>query len=148
MELLAPGTPLSKHTNTNLTNDINFPDQVSNSQNSSCTEGSHPDTDVIIDEQQNRLYDGKNDTQVSEAITSLSEDPSSFQVTTTQRGGVCLMEGNFVYTRHRTINNKVHWQCIQRVILKARIHTCGNEIVARMNEHAHEANSNYFTVPN
>ena len=42
LELLAPGAPLSKHTNTNLTNDNNFPDQVSNSQNSSCTEGSHP----------------------------------------------------------------------------------------------------------
>ena len=54
------------------------------------------------------------------------------------------MEGNFVYTRHRTIHNKVHWQCIQRVICKARIHTCGNEIVARMNEHTHEANSDAF----
>ena len=70
LELLAPGTPLSKHTNTNLTNDNNFPDQVSNSQNYYCKEGSLPDTDVIIDEQQNRLYDGKNDTQVSQAISS------------------------------------------------------------------------------
>ena len=54
------------------------------------------------------------------------------------------MEGNFVYTRHRTINNKVHWQCIQRVICVARIHACGNEIVARMNEHTDEANSDAF----
>ena len=82
--------------------------------------------------------------QVSEEMYYSPVDPSSFQVTTTQRVGVCLMEGNFVYTRHRTIHNKVHWQCIQRVICKARIHTCGNEIVARVNEHTHEANSDAF----
>ena len=147
LELLAPGASLSKNTHTNMTN-YNFSDQVSNfmyySQDSSCTERSNPDTNDIIDEQQNFISEGNNDAQLSEAINSLSVDLSSFQVTTTQRGGVCLMEGNLVYTRHRAINNKVLWQCIQRVIWKARIHTCGGEIVGRMNEHTQEANSDIF----
>ena len=112
LEILAPGGPLSNHAHTNMTND-NFRIKyqtiyVYHSRDSSCTERSKSYVDDIIDELQNV-------TPISEAINYSSADPSSFQVTTTQRGGKCLMEGNFVYTRHRTINNKVHWQCIQRV---------------------------------
>ena len=36
------------------------------------------------------------------------------------------------------------WQCIQRVICKARIHTCENVVVSRNNEHNHESNSANF----
>ena len=86
------------------------------SQDSSCTERSKSDADDIIDEPQNLIFNEKNDTPISESINYSPSDPSSFQVTTTQRGGVCLMEGNFVYTR-------------QRVICKPRIHTCGNELL-------------------
>ena len=67
-----------------------------------------------------------------------------FQITTTERGGLLLMENNYIYTKHRTINEKVHWQCIERVICKARIHTCGNVVVSRNNEHNHESNSANF----
>ena len=33
-----------------------------------------------------------------------------FQIKTTERGALLLMENNYVYTKHRTINDKVHWQ--------------------------------------
>ena len=61
-ELLGPGAPLSRHTHTNMTND-NFPDQVSEdmyySQDFSCTERSKSDSDDIIDEPQNLIFNGK-----------------------------------------------------------------------------------------
>ena len=71
-------------------------------------------------------------------------DVPSFQLTTTERGGQCLMESSFVYTKHRVINDKVHWQCIQRGVCKARIHTVGNNVIARKNEHTHKSNSDTF----
>ena len=42
------------------------------------------------------------------------------------------------------INVKVHLQCIQRGVCKARIHTIGNNVIARKNEHTNESNSDTF----
>ena len=120
-----------------MTND-NFPDQVSEdmyySQDSSCTERSKSDADDIIDEPQNLIFNGKNDTPISEAIDYSPADPSSFQVTTTQRGGVCLMEGNFVYTIHRTMHNKVHCSAYRGLFAR-------QEFIPVV---THEANSDAF----
>ena len=77
-ELLGPGAPLSAHTHTNMTDD-NFPDQVSEdmyySQDSSCTERSKSDADDIIDETQNLIFNGKNDTPISDTPIVI---PSTF----------------------------------------------------------------------
>ena len=55
-----------------------------------------------------------------------------------------LLEGGFTYTRHRVKGEVTQWHCVQRSYCKARLHTKGNNVIARKNTHSHENNSPIF----
>ena len=48
------------------------------------------------------------------------------------------------YTRHRVKGEVTQWHCVQRSYCKARLHTKGNNVIARKNTHSHENNSPIF----
>ena len=66
-----------------------------------------------------------------------------FQITTTERGGLLLMEDNYVYTKHRTINDKVHWQFIESYLQSKDSYFWECRSFPN-NEHNHESNSANF----
>ena len=74
----------------------------------------------------------------------VQDSSSELKFTTTERGGQCLLEKGFSYTTLRIRGNTVHWQCVQRGVSNARIHTQDQIIVKRINEHSHEGNSAIF----
>ena len=106
-------------------------DEQSDLPSSSCLEELQSQS-VVVDD----------NTDITTAYTTA--DPNFLQITTAERGGSCLLENNFVYTKHRKINNKIHWQCIQRTVCNARIHTLDDTVVARINVHNYEPNSPIF----
>ena len=112
------------------------------SQGTTFSNESASNTICTDDGQQTLPFTKENNDQISNSSINTS-GVSAFLITKTERGGECIMENNFVYTKHCTVNNKVHWQCIERGICKARLHTCGDLVVSRSNEHNHE--SNYAT---
>ena len=83
-------------------------------------------------------------TPISVPTTSPHQIEPELQFTTTQRGGKCLIENLFTYTRHRVKGDIDQWQCIRRGICNARIHTRGMKVVSRINEHSHERNQHIF----
>ena len=48
-----------------------------------------------------------------------------------------MTEGGYFYGMQRRVGEVIHWQCEQRGVCKARVHTKGMEIVKRTNEHLH-----------
>ena len=69
---------------------------------------------------------------------------SELEFTTTERGAQCLLENGFSYTKHRIRGNIVQWQCVQRGVCNARIHTQNQIVVNRINGHNHENNPSVF----
>ena len=69
---------------------------------------------------------------------------SELKFTTTERGGQCLMEMGFSYTSHQIRGNIVQWQCVQRSVCSARIHTQNQIVIKRIHENTHESNSSIF----
>ena len=79
----------------------------------------------------------------------LLQTESEIELTTTERGGKCLVESNFTYAVHRVKGNVVHWQCVHRGnCKKARIHTMDLKVVRRINEHSPEQNNSIFVCNN
>ena len=66
------------------------------------------------------------------------------EFTTTERGGKSLIEKGYSYTRHRSKGDILQWQCVQRSVCNARLHTKGQIVVRRINEHNHEINPFVF----
>ena len=48
-----------------------------------------------------------------------------------------VIEGGYIYGKHRRIGETTHWLCVQRGLCKAIVHTQGFEIVKRTNQHLH-----------
>ena len=48
-----------------------------------------------------------------------------------------MAEGGYFYGMQRRVGELILWQCEQRGVCKARVHTKGMEIVKRTNEHLH-----------
>ena len=69
---------------------------------------------------------------------------SELEFTTTERGAQCLLENCFSYTKHRIRGNIVQWQCVQRGVCNAKIHTQNQIVVNRINGHNHENNPSVF----
>ena len=65
------------------------------------------------------------------------ETSHSFRLTRSQRGAEKLIEGGYIYCKHRRVGEITHWLCEQRGYCKAIIHTKGIEIIKRTNEHLH-----------
>ena len=61
----------------------------------------------------------------------------SFRLSISQRGAEKLIEGGYIYGKHRRIGETTHWLCVQRGLCKAIVHTQGFEIVKRTNQHLH-----------
>ena len=61
----------------------------------------------------------------------------TFRVIISQKGGQKMIEGGYMYGMQRRVNDVTHWQCEQRGVCKARVHTKGMDIVRRTNEHLH-----------
>ena len=55
-----------------------------------------------------------------------------------------LLEGGFSYSKQRVTGDVTQWQCVQRSYCKARLHTKGNQVMARKSTHSHESNSHIF----
>ena len=74
------------------------------------------------------------------------DNPTSIELSfsETSKGGPLLLEGGFTYTRHRVKGEVTQWHCVQRSYCKARLHTKGNNVIARKNTHSHENNSPIF----
>ena len=70
--------------------------------------------------------------------------PSELALCETSKGGFMLLEGGFSYNKHRVTGDVTQWQCVQRNFCKARLHTKGNEVIARKSIHPHESNSYIF----
>ena len=141
--LLNEGSQISECSE-NLQNELEI---VNNSPYSSqisliYDEQSDLPTSSCIEELQSQPVDVDDNTDITTANTTAH--PNFLQIATTERGGSCLLENNFVYTKHRKINNKFHWQCFQRMVCNARVHTLDDTVVARINEHNHEPNSPLF----
>ena len=62
----------------------------------------------------------------------------------TSKGGLMMLEGNFSYSKHRVTGDVTQWHCVQRGYCKARLHTKGNEVIARKSINSHECNSHIF----
>ena len=58
----------------------------------------------------------------------------SFILSISQRGAEKLIEGGYIYGKHRRIGETTHWLCVQRGLCKAIVHTQGFEIVKRTNK--------------
>ena len=58
----------------------------------------------------------------------------------TSKGGFMLLDGSFSYSKHRVTGDVTQWQCVQRIYCKARLHTKGNQVIARKSTHFHESN--------
>ena len=80
----------------------------------------------------------------------LLQTESEIELTTTERGGKCLVESNFTYAVHRVRvkGDVVHWQCVHRGNCNARIHTMDLKVVRRINEHSPEQNNFIFVSNN
>ena len=55
-----------------------------------------------------------------------------------------LLEGGFTYTKHRVPGDVTQLQYVDRNFCKARLHTKGNEVMARKGTHPHESNTYMF----
>ena len=65
----------------------------------------------------------------------------SFRIIRSQRNAEKLVEGGYMYGKQRRIGETTHWLCEQRGLCRAILHTNGNEIVKRTNEHSHTSDN-------
>ena len=86
----------------------------------------------------------RNDEEYDELDSFLSNPtptPSDLVLCETSKGGLMLLEGGCTYTKHRVPGDVTQLQCVDRNFCKARLHTKGNEVMARKGTHPHESNT-------